>query len=604
MKTLQSFLAFAHRKRIAHFFITGVSGVMLNMLITWLLTEFVFGVDRYIIGYFVGTTVNICYNFFIHSILTFKTRKRHTRRFVIFVLFSIGSTAIQVGIVHLLTLYFGRAYYLPIIASTILVLSVLSFLFFKHSLFNEGAMEHMTTKQEIHEIYLRLKKIMHRIFMFISHDRHVLIIIIGLAMLTRLPFLSYPDRTLFDEVIYADFAIQTINQVPFFDIHPPLARMIFAKIADSTHESFTMIPTETNRPFGNFPYAMLRTFVAIFGILLPVIIYATGRMIGYRPHIALIPALFIIFDSALTLYARTMLPDTLMLVANFSGLLLILVAINAKVRRTRLLAIILAGLLLGAAISIKWTALGFLGLAILWLLIKRFWSYAVIIFSITFIVYVGVFYANFKMFPAGGQVQPILTGYDNTWVNQIVYPLGTDARAILKFIPEFQMQMFLSNIDDKISSQIMSAQHPLSWPTARAIVWFWNEPQSIKNIALIGNSILWVASFFAILFEIGWIILSFYRNRRWPIDENETMLFIGYLANYIPFFFIDRSMFLYHYFPALILLFLLIPKIAPRIIHCVNILARDKYIGYVIMLFVCVLIIANFILLSPTTYGF
>jgi len=556
------------------------------------------------IGYFIGTAVNICYNFLIHSILTFKTRRHHTRRFAFFVLFSTGSTIVQIGIVHMLTEYFGREYYLSIIAATILLLSVISFVFFKHSLFNEGPTSDKAIGEELREVRFRLKEILARILAFISIDRHVIIIIIMLAMMTRLPLLSYPNRTLFDEAIYTNYAIETINQVPFFDIHPPLARMIFAQLASNSHEWFVSTPIKTDQGFNNFPYSTLRLLIAIFGILLPLIIYGIGRMIGYRPYTALIPSLFIVFDNALTLYSRTILPDTMMLVANFAGLLLILTAMHATQKRTQLLAVIFGGLLLGAAISIKWTALGFLGLAILWLLVRRFWGYAIIVFSIALVVYCIVFYAYFTIFTKGGPIQPMIPAYSVQWINQIVYPPGDNPAAVIHFIPEFHREMLRSNSDTNITSQIMSAPGPLTWPTARASIEFWESSQKGKSIILTGNSILWFTSFFVLLFEIGWIIFSYYRYRRWQIDETETMLLIGYIANYLPFFFIGRTMFLYHYFTSLIILFILMPKVTPRIIHCVNILARDKYIGYAIATTLSVLIIVNFILLSPTTYGF
>jgi putative flippase GtrA len=73
------------RVRYAHFFATGVSGLALALAITYLLTEFILGLERYYEAYLVGLAANLIYNFALHTLITFRTKERHTRRFVIFV---------------------------------------------------------------------------------------------------------------------------------------------------------------------------------------------------------------------------------------------------------------------------------------------------------------------------------------------------------------------------------------------------------------------------------------------------------------------------------------------------------------------------------------
>ena len=119
------------------FFFTGVTGVAINISVAWILTQFVFGVERYMIGYAIGTLANFCFNFALHTWMTFKTKKRHMRRFVYFVIYSILYVIVQLSIVRALTEEFGNHYYLIIIAGTILVLSFINFFVFKLSLFNE-----------------------------------------------------------------------------------------------------------------------------------------------------------------------------------------------------------------------------------------------------------------------------------------------------------------------------------------------------------------------------------------------------------------------------------------------------------------------------------
>lgn len=123
--------------KFLHFFITGVVGVTLNLLITWMLTTFVYGIDGYFTAYLVGTAVNLLFNFTIHTIITFKTRTRHFQRLTGFIFYNISMTAVQAVIIKYLTTLFGLQYYLFVIAGTIFTFSVVSFVVFKFFLFRE-----------------------------------------------------------------------------------------------------------------------------------------------------------------------------------------------------------------------------------------------------------------------------------------------------------------------------------------------------------------------------------------------------------------------------------------------------------------------------------
>jgi dolichyl-phosphate-mannose-protein mannosyltransferase len=132
---------------------------------------------------------------------------------------------------------------------------------------------------------------------------------------------------------------------------------------------------------------------------------------------------------------------------------------------------------------------------------------------------------------------------------------------------------------------------------------FWSSSDGTKKIAVTGNSALWVTSFFVFLFDIFWIALRLWRTRVLPIDKDEIILLAGYVMNYLPFFFIHRPMYLYHYFTALIFLILLLPKVTPRIIECLGNVTRDRLFAQVFVGVATVLIFVNFVLLLPATYG-
>jgi len=126
-----------NKHRYIHFFIIGASGVLLNLIFVWFFTEFVFGVENYFYGYLIGLTVNLIYLFILNSIITFKTKKNHVRRFILFIIYSLLISYIQANIIKLIVPMFGEKFYLIIIASVIFIFSTVSFFVMKLKLFKE-----------------------------------------------------------------------------------------------------------------------------------------------------------------------------------------------------------------------------------------------------------------------------------------------------------------------------------------------------------------------------------------------------------------------------------------------------------------------------------
>ena len=435
-------------------------------------------------------------------------------------------------------------------------------------------------------------------------DAQWMLLILFLALLVRIPFLSYPDRTVFDEAIYVNYTIHTVHKVPFFDIHPPLARMLFAEVADNTPIATEVIPVFTNMPFSDFPYERVRLFVALCGVMLPLIIYTIGRMLGYSTRMAGFSALFVVFDNALILYSRLMLPDMLMIVASFTGMALVLALMRSTSVQGRILLALLAGIFFGGAVSIKWTAFAVLAFAALWLLFRRFNKEALAVVSVACFMYIAIFVLCFTNFTNGGKIDPIVGSLDTEWIASTQFPKADNMTAILSSLPDYHRLILRANTDPEVIVETLWAPGPWSWPAARSKQNFWKNDDHTKSIELTGNDVLWFGSFFVFLFEVAWIGWMRIRHRKWSVDEVEAMLLIGYMMNFLPFFLIHRPMFLYHYFTALIFLFLLMPRVAPRIVNCINALADDRYIGHVLVYGTCVLMLVNFFLLLPTTFGF
>lgn len=133
--------AFLHRIRYLHYFAVGVSGVALNLGITVVLTELVFGRERYFSAYVIGLAAGLLYNFTLHTIVTFKTKDRHTSRLLFFLAYSLTLTYVQARVVKAITDTVGVDWYALVIATVILTFSVLTFIVFKLFVFRNRPVE-------------------------------------------------------------------------------------------------------------------------------------------------------------------------------------------------------------------------------------------------------------------------------------------------------------------------------------------------------------------------------------------------------------------------------------------------------------------------------
>lgn len=125
--------------RLIHFLSVGSAGAILNLFLTWSFTEFVFGQERYLDAFIIGIAGNLIFNFAFNTLITFKTKTRHARRFAGFVAYSLSMAGIQYYTVKSITPLVGIDWYLLVIAGVILAYAFLNFLFFKHVLFQEAS---------------------------------------------------------------------------------------------------------------------------------------------------------------------------------------------------------------------------------------------------------------------------------------------------------------------------------------------------------------------------------------------------------------------------------------------------------------------------------
>lgn len=126
-----------HKTRYLHFFVIGATGVGINLALTAFFAELVFGREHYFSAYLIGLAANLLYNFILHTRVTFKTKGNHVRRLAIFMAYSLALAYLQAQAVKYITALVGVNWYLVVIATTIFVFSIITFLLFKFVLFRE-----------------------------------------------------------------------------------------------------------------------------------------------------------------------------------------------------------------------------------------------------------------------------------------------------------------------------------------------------------------------------------------------------------------------------------------------------------------------------------
>lgn len=250
---------------------------------------------------------------------------------------------------------------------------------------------------------------------FGATDRICLSIVTIFAIAVRFFRLSQPSSVVFDEVHFGGFARKYIIGRFFMDVHPPLAKMLYAVVGwlagyDGEFE-FQEIGLDYIEP--GVPYVAMRMLPATLGVLTIMLAYATLRSSGCRPTTAMFGAGLMTIDNALATQSRYILLD---------APLVFFIAITAygfrkfqnEVPFTRdwVRYLFLTGLGLGATVSSKWVGLftiAWVGLSTIyqlwWIwgdltvsLPKFFKHFLTRVFCLIFVpvaFYMGMFYLHF-----------------------------------------------------------------------------------------------------------------------------------------------------------------------------------------------------------------
>ncbi len=124
-----------HKLRLIHFLLVGGTGVIINITLTAIFTELVFGREMYFYAYLIGLLSNLVYNFTFHTLFTFKTKDRHSVRFFYFIIYNLAMSGLQAIVIKYIVNIVGVDFYLIVIVGVIGFFFIINFIVSKLFLF-------------------------------------------------------------------------------------------------------------------------------------------------------------------------------------------------------------------------------------------------------------------------------------------------------------------------------------------------------------------------------------------------------------------------------------------------------------------------------------
>ncbi len=382
-----------------------------------------------------------------------------------------------------------------------------------------------------------------------------LAILAFLAAVTRFASLSNPRAIVFDEVYFRAYSLNYKAGTFYFDVHPPLGKLLLGAWAAITGVDATAANTD--------PAVAMRILPAFCGTLLIIVVYILLRQLTSSRRVATLGAGLLLLDNALLVESRFTLMDSMLLLFGMSA---VTVALAARKRTGNAYWLLLgaSAFLAGCTMATKvsgLTALGLIGL--LWLADvvreRRSWrpvlGQLAVLALVPLTVYVMAFAVHFAFLQKSGgffdDYMPM--EFKATLVGNTNYSPDAKRSFPQKFI---DLNEAMQNGQTSLGNG--GGSHPYaskwtSWPIMKRGIYLYLETApngKSRYIYTLGNPAVWWGTLLGALFVAGGLI--FKRRRFSPYKWPLIFLGIGWAANYLPFALIDRPMFLYHYFFGLI----------------------------------------------------
>ncbi|KAF4789178.1 Protein O-mannosyl-transferase 1 [Turdus rufiventris] len=192
-------------------------------------------------------------------------------------------------------------------------------------------------------------------------------------------------------------------------------------------------------------------------------------------------------------------------------------------------------------------------------------------------------------------------------------PTQMDISKNLSFMAKFtELQWKILTLKNEDTEHKYSSS-ALDWITMDTNIAYWLHPTSGAQIHLLGNVATWASANAAALLYLCLSLWYLLRRRRriYDIPEDAWQLWMsaggicagGWAVNYLPFFLMEKTLFLYHYLPAVTFQILLIPVVLQHLGDhlCRSVLLKSMLSALIVAWFSSVYFV--YCTFSPVTYG-
>ena len=325
---------------------------------------------------------------------------------------------------------------------------------------------------------------------------------------------SYMNSAYFDEVYFARTAYEYVYNLKIYEwTHPPLGKIIQA------------IPIYITKNMSPFNY---RFMGCLAGVLLIGIMYIFGTVLFKKRKYGLYAALLMMLDTFRYAHTRMGTIDShLVLFVTLSILFMYIFIETDKIRY-----LFLSGIFFSLSICIKWTGVySGIALAIIYFtyLIKNkklnvdmLIRGTIYFVFIPLYIYISIFYV----------------------FNNNVYKTNSATNII-------KVNKLMYDYHSKLSDTHNFSSKWYTWPASYKPVWYHQQDTEIhyeESISGVGNIIIWYASILGMIY----CLINAIQKK----DKKSYILIVCFLSLWIPYIFITRIMYLYHFFPAIPFFFL------------------------------------------------
>ncbi|ODV58029.1 dolichyl-phosphate-mannose-protein mannosyltransferase PMT1 [Ascoidea rubescens DSM 1968] len=278
-------------------------------------------------------------------------------------------------------------------------------------------------------------------------EKLLIAVLLFFTILIRFHALSKPNSVVFDEVHFGGFASKYINGKYFMDVHPPLAKMLFAAIGyifgfkgDFPFKNIGDVYPETT------PYLMMRAFPALLGVGTVLYCYLTLRATGCRVITSFFAAALLAIENSNVTISRYILLDSPLLFFIASSVYSIKkFEIQTPFSFEWFRSLVIAGVGLGFSVSSKWVGLftiGWVGILMIWQLwfiigdlnvstkkiFFHFISRGFILLGIPLILYLFFFSIHFQLLPNEGDGSAFMSSAFRSTLSGNTIPKTTKAQ--------------------------------------------------------------------------------------------------------------------------------------------------------------------------------